>query len=226
MAKTQQVLKHLDQLIKSHSVLQHPFYQAWSAGQLTHEDLAVYSWVYYPHVEAFPRYIEEALKQTDDPFVRDILEENLREELGDPIPHPEYWLYFAQGMGVDRQEVLDAMPVPEVDKAIGIFIETCKRDPASALSALYSYESQQPEICTQKIQGLREYYQVHSPQTLVYFTVHEAADVQHREEAREALAHCLEQGVSSETIFDAAQRALDAHWLLLDGVSRQAGLSC
>ncbi len=223
---TNEVLQQLDQLIRTHSVLQHPFYQAWSAGQLTREDLAVYSWVYYPHVEAFPGYIELGLEKTKDEKVRHIMEENLQEELGDPTPHPEYWLYFAQGMGMDRQEVLDAIPVPEVEQGINMFRKVCSESSVSALAALYAYESQQPEICTQKIQGLREFYQVHSPQTLSYFTVHETADIEHREEAREALAHCLDQGASPEEIFNAAQEALDAHWLLLDGVSRQAGLTC
>ncbi len=224
--KVDDVLQQLDQLITMHSILQHPFYQAWSVGQLSHEDLAVYSWVYFPHVLAFPGYIENGLAQTNDPFLRSILEENLREEQGEPTPHPELWLYFAEGLGMNRQEVLDARPVPEVEKAIKIFQDTCARSTGAALSALYAYESQQPEVSSEKIKGLQTFYQIHSQQTLSYFSVHEEADIRHRAEEREALAHCLNQGVSSHTVFDAAQRALDAHWLLLDGVSRQAGISC
>ena len=224
--KVNEVLQQLDQLITTHSILQHPFYQSWSAGQLSHEDLAVYSWAYFPHGQAFPGYIERGLANTKDPLVRSILEENLREEQGEPIPHPELWLFFAQGLGVSRQEVLDAIPVPEVQKAIDMYEATCSQSEISALSALYTYESQQPEVSAEKIRGLREYYQIHSPQTLSYFSVHQGADVKHREEAREALAHCLHQGASSHTLFDAAQRGLDAHWLLLDGVSRQAGIAC
>lgn len=222
---THEILFQLDQLIQTHAVLQHPFYQAWSAGQLTREDLAVFSWVYYPHVEAFPGYIEMALGLTDHPRVLLILEENLKEELGEPIPHAEHWLYFAEGLGVTRQEVIDAAPIPEVEQTIAIFRDLCCQDAASALSALYAYESQQPDICRENIAGLCRYYQVHSQQMLSYFMIHEEADIRHREETRQALGLFLAEGIPSQTIFEATQRALDAHWLLLDGVSRQAGLA-
>lgn len=222
--RPQDTLSQLDQLIASHSILQHPFYQAWSAGQLKLDDLAIYAWAYYPHVEAFPGYIQLALEQTDDATLTTILQDNLREELDDA--HPELWLQFAAGLGVDRQEVIDAQPTPEVKQAIETFQRLCTQDAPSALAALYAYESQQPEVSCSKIKGLKEFYQIHDPQTLEYFEVHEEADIRHREEERLALQHCLEDGADPHELFEAAQAALDAHWLLLDGVCRQAGLAC
>lgn len=222
------ILAKLDQLVASHSILQHPFYQAWSAGQLRVEDLAVYSWVYYPHVEAFPAYLETAKAKTSDPSVLQILQENYDEEIGVgyTYSHPELWLHFAKGLGVDRQEVLGALPIPEVQRGVETFRSLCSQSGVSALAALYAYESQQPEVACQKIKGLRQFYQIHDAQTLAYFEVHKDADVRHRAEEREALHRCLEQGASPDEIFQAAQAALDAHWGFLDGVCRQAGLAC
>jgi len=222
------IIDQLDRLIASHSILQHPFYQAWAMGELQREALMVYAWGYYPHVEAFLGYLEIALRKTEDPEIRRILLENLEEETGDHEnqSHPELWLHFAEGMGIGRSEVLISEPIPEVQKAIGIFQRLCQEDPVSALSALYVYESQQPEVSTLKIEGLQQHYQIHAPQTLSYFTVHQEADLRHREEARGCLLHSLEQGVPSHILFESAQTALDAHWLLLDGICRQSGLHC
>ncbi|MCB9640536.1 MAG: CADD family putative folate metabolism protein [Myxococcales bacterium] len=220
------VLHQIDKMIQDHAILQHPFYQALCAGELRHEDLAIYAWAYYPHVEAFPRYLEAAMATNQDPEIHAILLENWEEERGQPTPHPELWLRFATGLGVDRQEVLQAQPIPEVEAAIAAFSQLCEQGPLPALCTLYAYESQQPEVCHAKIQSLRDFYMVHDAQTLSYFTIHQEADVRHREETRQALQRCLTQDENTGLLFESTQRALDAHWSILDGVCRQAGLAC
>jgi len=222
----QSVLERIDKLILDHSILQHPFYQALCAGELQPEDLAIYAWAYYPHVEAFPRYLEAAMAVNHDPQIHAILLENWREECGPPTPHPELWLRFAAGLGIDRQEVLHAHPIPEVRTAIRTFSQLCQQSPLSALCTLYAYESQQPEICRAKLQSLRDFYLIRDPQTLSYFTLHEEADIRHRLETRAALCRCVSQGQEPCVLFESTQNALDAHWHLLDGICRQAGLAC
>ena len=64
---THEILDALDRLIASRSILNHPFYSAWSAGELTREQLSIYATLYYPHVAAFPAHIERAANLTDDP---------------------------------------------------------------------------------------------------------------------------------------------------------------
>lgn len=226
-----EVLNQLDQMIAAHSILEHPFYQAWSAGTLSQEDLAVYSWAYFPHVEAFPDYLRNAIDVTKPGQVREFLVENLNDELGDidiegAEPHTTLWQYFAEGMGINQQELEEAKPLPEVERSVATFKKLCGQSTLSALAALYAYESQQPEVSKTKGEGLCELYQIDDKQTLSYFTCHEIADVRHREDEREALRLCLEEGGSSHELFEAAQAALDAHWGLLDGVCRQAGISC
>src|SRR5205823_13657986 len=50
---TAETLCALDNFIRERSILQHPFYRAWQRGELTSDQLATYSRVYYPHVAAF-----------------------------------------------------------------------------------------------------------------------------------------------------------------------------
>jgi TENA/THI-4/PQQC family protein len=47
----------MDARISKYDLLCHPFYKAWSAGQLVRNDLREYAQDYYHHVEAFPSYL-------------------------------------------------------------------------------------------------------------------------------------------------------------------------
>jgi pyrroloquinoline-quinone synthase len=214
------VLTELDTLIAQRSILQHPFYRAWTAGALTREDLAVYARVYYPHVAAFPGYLRSALAgaQAAPPVVADTLKDNLRDELSVPAPHKDLWLRFAEAVGADGRTVHTAAPAAGVAKVTSTFRQLCEGSPARALTALYAYESQQPAVTQEKIHGLREQYGLANEQALAYFTVHAEADVAHRDAERRALAACLEAGATRDEVMDAASQALDAYWHLLDAV--------
>ena len=81
---TNDILKQLDDRIASRSILDHPFYQAWTAGTLTRADLQTYAASYYPHVAAFPAYLETAAAGAADAAIRAELLDNLREEISEP----------------------------------------------------------------------------------------------------------------------------------------------
>jgi pyrroloquinoline-quinone synthase len=218
------VLDELDEIIRERSILQHPFYQAWEHGTLTQDQLATYARIYYPHVRAFPEYLESALSQTESPSIRAELEDNLADERGNPAPHDELWLAFAQGLGVPREQVTDAAPHAAARAIVDTFQSLADQSLASGLAALYAYESQQPEVSCTKLAGLRGHYGIEDAATLEYFEVHEAADVRHRQGERDALAACLEAGASATELKDATRRALDAYWGLLDGVCAATGI--
>ncbi len=222
---TSHVLDELDDLIRRRSILDHPFYRAWEEGTLTPDQLATYARVYYPHVSAFPSYLSAAIAHADDPRTRAELEDNLEDELGVPAPHHELWLDFAQGLGADRDEVARAEPHPAAAHVVSTFEGLATQSLATGLAALYAYESQQPDVSRAKADGLRTHYGVDDPAALAYFEVHEAADVRHRQGERDALAACLEAGATAEAITEAAGRALDAYWGLLDGVCEEIGLT-
>src|ERR1700722_20250221 len=88
-------------------LLKHPFYQAWVEGRLSRETLQDYAQQYYHHVEAFPRYLRNALALPPDEKAKTILAENLSEEDGIAYgtSHPELWLRFSEGLGVQRKAV-------------------------------------------------------------------------------------------------------------------------
>jgi pyrroloquinoline-quinone synthase len=221
---TEQTLHALDGLICERSILQHPFYRAWQCGELTRAQLATYSRVYYPHVAAFPDYLRNTISCATDPSTKLALEDNLHDELSNPAPHPELWLDFAAGTGQNRKVVKGSLLVTGIAESISTFDRLTSRDIASGLTALYAYESQQPEVAAQKLHGLRESYGIRSPEALSYFEVHTAADIEHRAGERAAIARCLDAGTSSALIINAANEALDAYWNLLDSVCEEANV--
>jgi pyrroloquinoline-quinone synthase len=78
----QQFFNDLDARIAKFDLLCHPFYQAWSAGTLTREDLREYAQYYYPHVEAFPTYLAEFGIRLSDGDLRRAVLANMCEEKG------------------------------------------------------------------------------------------------------------------------------------------------
>ena len=58
---TDEFFRQLEARIAKYDLLCHPFYQAWSAGRLTRDDLREYAQDYYHHVEAFPSYLAALL---------------------------------------------------------------------------------------------------------------------------------------------------------------------
>ena len=63
---TEQFFQQLETRIAKYDLLCHPFYKAWSAGELTKEDLRAYAQDYYHHVKAFPTYLAELAVRLDE----------------------------------------------------------------------------------------------------------------------------------------------------------------
>ena len=222
---TSDTLRDLDELIQSRSILRHPFYVAWQRGELIRRQLATYAKVYWPHVAAFPGYLESVIEQTDDPLVRTELEGNLSDERSRPKPHPELWLDFAEEFGLAREDVRGVPLRGAAKKMVETFTRLAHVGVAEGITALYAYEVQQPDVSRQKQEGLRCHYGVQSWKALAYFEVHAEADIAHSRGERTMLTRCLEAGTPHTAIVGAATDALEAYWGLLDGICVEAGIA-
>lgn len=219
-------LDHLEQQIASRHLLTHPFYLAWTRGELRRETLADYAQQYYQHVAAFPTYLSAAHAGCEDQFVRRHLLANLiEEEAGEPN-HPQLWRQFAQALGVPPNELEDAEAWPETRGLIDIFRRICRSgDTAAALAALYAYESQIPAVSESKIAGLRQYYGFSDERGYRYFTVHIEADREHAAVER-ALLEREVSPANAKAASEAAGLVLDALWELLSAVCRRHAIAC
>ena len=215
----------LEARITTYDLLKHPFYQAWSCGELTAEDLREYATDYYHHVSAFPTYLSALHAQLPDGGLRRSVLENLMDEEGigspDARPHSDLWMDFAEGMGADAQTVKQSQPVAAVKNLIATFQGLMHEETAAALAALYAYESQVPRIAVEKAEGLQKHYGADA-RTCRYFTLHQTADVHHSQVWRDLIDRELAANpAAADAALNAADSAACALWAALDGVERK-----
>jgi len=219
-------LDRIDEQITARHLLTHPFYLAWTRGELRRETLADYAGQYYQHVAAFPTYLSAIHARCDhQPTRRHLLQNLIDEEAGQPN-HPQLWKNFAEALGVSP-DTLDQLRVwPETTALIAEFRDVCSQgNIAEGLAALYAYESQIPAVSESKIDGLVRHYQFDNPESYRYFTVHIEADREHSATERSL----LEDNVGPENadvVSAAVDRVLSALWELLSGVCRRHAIAC
>ena len=213
------IVEILNEKIEQKHLLKHPFYQAWSMGQLPLENLQHYSRQYFTHVRAFPAYLSEMHSRCADLKSRQIIASNLADEEATTPTHPELWLDFANGMGVSPEAVLATEAGPKMNALVEAYRAAARMDTGLAAAALYCYEKQIPAVASAKIAGLKDNYGVTDESTLRYFSVHEAADVEHAAQWE----YLLEQpGIDPEKASQVADTVLDALWGALDEVYASA----
>jgi pyrroloquinoline-quinone synthase len=212
----------MQERISKFDLLKHPFYQAWSAGELRREDLREYAADYYPQVAAFPTYLSALHSRLEDSETRRAVLRNLAEEEIRGRAHSELWLDFAEGMGAARGEIKGRLPLAEVADLVDGFRQLSQSGTtAECVAAFYAYESQVPRIAEAKLCGLEKHYAA-DKKTTGYFRLHRTADVQHAGVWRELLDRALEERPEdSEAALVAAERSVAALWKALDGIERK-----
>ncbi len=230
---TAEFFKQLDARIGKYDLLCHPFYKAWSAGQLTRNDLREYAQDYYHHVESFPSYLAALGMRLDEGELRRAVLANMCDEKGvdgrpgrDSVPHSDLWLDFAEGMGSSRNLEWHT-PVPEIRQLIRHFQQVASEGtPEDALAAFYTYESQVPRIAKEKERGLREMYGA-DDKTCGYFSLHATADVHHSNVWRKQLEKRIAaHPETADSALNAAENAARTLWKAMDGIdSRRTAMA-
>jgi pyrroloquinoline-quinone synthase len=219
-------LDAVDQQIAAKHLLTHPFYLAWTRGELSKEALRDYAQQYYHHVAAFPTYLSAVhAKCEDQPTRKQILDNLNDEEAGEPN-HPELWLRFAESLGTTSAEVKATQKRPETCGLIGTFRDVCANAPtAEGLAALYAYESQIPSVSESKIDGLKKHYGFDDANAYEYFSVHIEADREHAAAEREMLAQHVSDA-NARSVKASVDRVLNALWEMLSGICRKHAIAC
>ena len=208
-------------LLREKSLLDHPFYRAWSEGTLPQERLQEYARQYFHFEAAFPRMLSAIHARTENPAVRQVILENLWDEEYGQRNHRALWLEFAAALGVAAEEVVTSTPNAETTALLAHFETACREAPVGeALASLFAYEGQVPAVATEKIRGLRENYGF-TPDQYEFFTVHEEADVRHSSGEMDAIVLATED---EEAVVVATSNACDRLLAFLDGCYATPGV--
>lgn len=223
------VLARLDEARGATNVLEHPFYERWSAGELSAEELSAYAGEYRQAVLALARASRLAAEKAA-PEHRPGLERHAEEEEA----HVALWDGFAReararaaGVGVAAERAV----APQTEACAAAW--TAGDDALEHLAVLYAIEASQPEIARTKLEGLtRHYGYAEEGPAVEYFTLHERLDVEHARQAGELIETLLGEHAGDEAIVDRivdrmvarAQGALRGNWELLSGVQARAAV--
>ena len=186
------------------NVLEHPFYQRWTEGELSRVELARYSGQYRHAVEAIAAMSSAAAAEAPD-------RDELRDHAAEEAEHVALWDGFVDAVGGSAS----AGPTPETEECIRVW--TSPDGLLATLTRLYAIESGQPAISRVKRQGLVDSYGVPDGPGTEYFRVHEGRDSDHAAEVRELISDRVGPA-DEDALVEAAESAFRANWRLLDGV--------
>jgi pyrroloquinoline-quinone synthase len=209
---------NLDRLIRERHLLKHPFYVAWSKGEVPESTLRNYAGQYYQFESNFPRYVAATYSRLEDPASRRVLLENLIDEEGRSPTHPELWVDFGRGLGMSARAVRGMAPTSATRALLRTYERhTLRGSAATGLGALYAYESIFPEVAAEKSRGLREHYGIKDAASHEFFRVHTEADRAHAAAERRLLvqeiAHARKAGQQAEV---GVRDAISSWWGFLD----------
>lgn len=211
------LLSSLDNDIQDKSLLKHKFYQMWSAGSLSLDDLRGYSKEYFQLVRAVPVLVDNVLQQVTPEIERNYAPSaTIKHNLDEEKEHIAPWISFANSIGVTEKELFEYACTAKTQEAVAEMLKLTNGSFSAGISTLYTYEKQLPEISTKKIEGLMKFYGVQKNKALDYFRIHEKVDIEHAK-----LWGSLLDVLSAShhpTILDAASVSLKCQNMILDGV--------
>ncbi len=213
MAKS--LVEEIDEVVEGKSLLRHPFYQMWSKGELSKEHLEGYSKEYFQLVKQVPVLVSNTLNRSGSCFT-----DSIRENLDEEKDHVALWIRFGSSLGISTKVLQQYKGLSKSVEAVKDLKSLTSLSFEEAVAALYAYELELPKISTTKIDGLKKFYGLNNRDALIYFEIHEKADVKHAAVWRKILSN-IDDKSKRKLALRAAVRSLEAQNKLLDSVMEE-----
>jgi pyrroloquinoline-quinone synthase len=135
----ERITRALERALEGRRLLDHPFYQRWSAGALSREGLSAYA-AQYRHFEAsLPEWLRTIAATATEPELREQALRNLEDEAGALPTHVDLFERFAAALGAPRTG-----PTPAMAALLKTYRDATVRGAADGFAAVLAYEAQAP----------------------------------------------------------------------------------
>jgi pyrroloquinoline-quinone synthase len=199
-----QVEELVESVLTDRRLLSHPFYRRWEAGALSPGELAAYAGQYRHFEAALPSVLESVAGSIPQCRARRLVQANLRDERGEPVPHLTLFDDFAAVVGAPES----VEPTPAMRSLVGRYRSYSDQGPVPALAALAAYEVQSAAVAASKGAGLRAHYGLDALGT-GFWDVHAAVDGSHAEWMLQALADLTDD---PKSVVEPAAAGAEAWW--------------
>lgn len=203
----------------------HPLWLRIAAGEVPRESLPVFAAQFFLQVREFPRAVSALHAACPFPEVRIELAESLYEEetgriSGCGLPHPELFIRFGLGLGMKREELVEAQPLPGTAALIHWFeVATRQRSFIEGAAAInLAAEGQVPGAFGPFARALEEHYGL-DREAVAFWDVHEIADREHSDVGDHIVVRFATNDEWRERVRAAVAQSLDMWWLFFDGIS-------
>ena len=204
----------------------HPLWKRIERGEVSRKALGLFASQFFLQVREFPRAVSAL--HTACPFAdeRIQLAESLYEEetgriSGCNLPHPELFIRFGSALGLAREDMTDAIPLPGTTALIHWFELSTRQRPflEGAAAITLAAEGQVPGAFGPFARALERHYGV-SKDAVAFWDIHEIADREHSDVGESAVLKHADTDACRVRVVAAVERSLEAWWLFFDGIEQ------
>jgi pyrroloquinoline-quinone synthase len=163
----------LDRAVTRWNLLDHSFYQRWTQGTLTRDELCDYVKQYGHVVRAVPRWLEQVRGGDTAQLARHVDEER---------SHIALWEKFGEALGLTSEAIRTAPANDATTRLLDRGDQLVEQGQAAAV--VWALEAQTPAVAEAKLEGLSAFYGISGDAGGRYFAVHQHLDVEHAAELR------------------------------------------
>ena len=156
-----------------------------------------------PHPEVRRKWLAKCIEEDGEDLVG-----------GEHGPHPEYWLKFCVGLGLSRDYVINAEPLPAVRFAMDWWIQMASK---SWLIGIAMSETQDvAKGIARSLETFRKHYSWIPEESLEFFVLHSEVDVEHAQIGMDILTKYCDTRELQEDCIDAGLKFNDIHRVMAD----------
>jgi pyrroloquinoline-quinone synthase len=204
----------IEHILEGRTLLSHPFYRRWEAGELAEGELAAYGAQYAHFERQLPETLAATVERCPEGTARTSIAANLDDELHRPRPHVDLLGTFLDAVGATPTP-----PTPATSSLVALYADAPRRGAGFAVGVLAAYEVQAGAIARSKAEGLRTHYGLDREGT-AFWDVHATLEDEHAAWTLDAA-----DGLDHDEVLCGVAASREAWWSFLDERDAEVAVS-